>query len=238
MTALRRYVHDVATHNRRAADRVVPWLMEQVGPGTVLDVGCGLGTWAAVFGEHGCEAWGVDTEEVPPDLLAIPHARFRVVDLEMPLQSMGRFDLAVCLEVMEHISADAGDRLVRFLTETADTILFSAAVPGQGGSNHVNEQWPAYWQARFRRYGFDFDDAVRWRFWDDEEVDWWYRQNMVLARRCPRPLEDVQSVVHPRCLERRHQQIADFYRGAVPLRTGIVVVARSLLRAVGWMRDG
>jgi hypothetical protein len=117
---------------------------------------------------------------------------------------------------------------VDFLTSAADTVLFSAAIPGQGGDNHINEQWPAYWQGLFRSSGFDFEDGIRWRFWEDELVDWWYRQNMFLARRGANEPGMVKSVVHPRLLEKKTRTIEDFYRGAVPVRTGAIVFWRAL----------
>jgi SAM-dependent methyltransferase len=227
-----RYVHDVETHNRRAPEQVVPWLLEHVSAATVLDVGCGLGTWAAVFADHGCSVLGLEGEDVPDELRQIPRDRFRVADLEGPLPSVGRFDLAICLEVAEHVSAPAGDRLIDFLTSAADTILFSAALPGQGGENHLNEQWPAYWQERFESRGFHIDDAIRWRFWDDDRVDWWYRQNMFLARRGTSGADPVKAVVHPRLLEKKVRAVEAFYRGAVPLRTGLLVFWRSVLHAL------
>lgn len=225
-----RYVHDSETHNRRAARRVVPWIMERLSPGTVIDVGCGLGTWAAVFREHGCEVLGLDGDCVPIDLLDIPRDRFREVDLEGEISPPGRFDLAVCLEVAEHLAEDAAPRLIDLLTSASDTILFSAAVPGQGGDNHVNERWPAYWQALFRQRGFGFEDDVRWAFWDDEDVDWWYRQNMFLVRRGADPATGAPPVVHPGLLAKKVRAVEDFYSGRIPLRTAVIVLARSLAR--------
>ncbi len=227
-----RYMHDAETHNRRAARRVVPWIMERLGPKTVLDVGCGLGTWAAVFLEHGCDVLGLDGGYVPTDLLDIPRDRFREVDLEGEVAPPGRFDLAICLEVAEHLSERAAPGLVALLTSAADAILFSAAVPGQGGDNHLNERWPAYWQGLFRARGFDFEDEVRWAFWDDDEVDWWYRQNMFLVRRGASADVAARSVVHPALLAKKMRAVEDFYAGRVPLRTAAIVLARALGRSL------
>jgi hypothetical protein len=90
--------------------------------------------------------------------LQIPRERFRVVDLEDQVEPPGRFDLALCLEVAKHLSEPAGQRLVRFLTAVADCVVFSAAVPGQGGINHLNEQWPQYCQELFAAQGYGFED--------------------------------------------------------------------------------
>lgn len=227
-----RYVHDAETHSRASPLEVVPRLVELLEPASVLDVGCGRGAWLSVFREHGCEILGLEGERIPDDLLLIPRARIRRVDLEEEAEPPGRFDLAVSLEVAEHLSPDAGERLVELLTGAADAVLFSAAVPGQGGQNHINERWPSHWVERFRRRGFAVDDAIRWRFWENESVEWWYRQNMFLARRREPAGGSVRSVVHPRLLEKKARIIDDFYHGRVPLRTGVIVFVRSLLNAL------
>src|SRR5262249_1746252 len=225
-----RYTHDTATHNRRAAMEVVPWLIERFRPHTIIDVGCGLGTWAAVFAQHGCEVLGIDTEDVAKDLLEIPPQCFRVADFELDFPICGHFDLAVCLEVVEHLSPEAGQRLVeRVLPRLADVILFSAAVPGQAGDGHLNEQWPAYWEDFFSRSGFMLDDAVRWQFWNNAAVDWWYRQNMFVARRGAMSADGVKAVVHPRLLEKKCWVINDFYKGRIPLRTAALIFGRAIL---------
>jgi len=217
--------------------RVVPWLTERYAPETVLDVGCGLGTWAAVFADRGCNVLGLDGEEVPDALLQIPRGDFRVVDLEERVDSPGRYDLALCLEVAEHLTDPAGRRLVQFLTSASDRILFSAAVPGQGGDHHLNERWPQYWQQLFAGQGYRFDDEIRWRFWEDEGIEWWYRQNMFIVERSEVISPPVQAVVHPRlfegALERKDRAMDDLYHGKVPLRTGLLVFARAILNALG-----
>ena len=231
-----RYTHDPETHNRRSAARVVPWLVDRYAPRTVLDVGCGLGSWAAVFADLGCEVLGLDGEEVSDQLLEIPRERFRVVDFEEPVEPPGRYDLALCLEVAEHLSDSAGQRLVQFLTAASDLILFSAAVPGQGGMNHLNERWPHYWQDLFADRGYEFEDEIRWRFWNDEEVEWWYRQNMFIVRRGGDPSPPVPAVTHPRLLEQTlgeaNRAVNDFNYGRVPLRTGAIVFARAARNAL------
>jgi SAM-dependent methyltransferase len=209
--------------------RVVPWLLDRYAPRSVLDVGCGLGTWAAVFADHGCDVLGLDWVEIPDELLEIPRAQFRVVDLEGSVELPQRYDLALCLEVAEHLSEPAGRRLVRLLSSVSDVLVFSAAVPGQGGQYHINEQWPAYWQALFRAQGFRFEDEIRWRFWDDEEIEWWYRQNMFIVRRDEATSPRVHAVVHPRLLETK---VEEFHRGWVPLRVAAVAFARALGSAV------
>jgi hypothetical protein len=91
-----------------------------------------------------------------------------------------RFDLAMSLEVAEHLHEKAADNLVRQLTRLSDRILFSAAIPGQGGLHHLNERPPAHWAEKFQDCGFTQLDILRPHFWDDERIAWWYRQNFFL----------------------------------------------------------
>ena len=84
------------------------------------------------------------------------------------------------LEVAEHLEEEAADNFVRQLTKISDRILFSAAIPDQGGLHHLNERPPSYWAKKFKTYGFNQLDFLRPLFWDDERIEWWYRQNFLI----------------------------------------------------------
>ena len=181
---------------------VAPIMQELVHPRSVVDVGGGEGWWAQAFADLGTRAVSVDAatgDEPAPD---VEHVRR---DLREPLDELGSFDLALCLEVAEHLESGPGERLVETLCSLAPVILFSAAIPGQGGVGHVNEQWPSYWVERFERRGYRCSGALRWRIWDDDRVAPWYRQNLLVATRAPDSLPEVFEpptaapwpVVHP-----------------------------------------
>jgi SAM-dependent methyltransferase len=162
----------------RAVVRVVHRLFT---PRSVVDVGCGLGAWLHAFSEMGVnEVCGIDGDYVNRRNLLIPPAKFISQDLGRPFEIPGRYDLAMCLEVAEHLSAQAGARLVQALSQAAPLVMFSAAVPGQGGLHHINEQWPAYWRALFTAEGFRLFDPIRPLIRDEASVRWWYRQNLLL----------------------------------------------------------
>jgi len=165
---------------RRSARAIVPLVLELVEPRSVLDVGCGAGAWLSVFRDLGiADIFGVDGGEVD-ELLEIPPERFRAVDLRRPLQLDRRFDLAVSLEVAEHLPPEYADVLVDSLTALGDVVLFSAAIPGQGGTEHLNEQWPDHWAGLFGARGYLPVDCLRRKVWNDDEVEWWYAQNILL----------------------------------------------------------
>jgi hypothetical protein len=146
-----------------------------------VDVGCGVGTWLRAFRENGSRTVrGLDGSYVEPSQLNIDSSDFTAVDLARPFEIDSTFDLAICLEVAEHLTRSHSAHLVDALTRAAPVVLFSAAVPGQGGTGHVNEQWPEYWRDLFDSRGFAMLDVVRPRIREDRRVKWWYRQNLVL----------------------------------------------------------
>ena len=155
--------------------------MKLVPAKSVVDVGCGLGTWLAVFREQGATATlGIDGEWIDRNHLEIPSESFMAFDLTQPLRLDRRFDLVVSLEVAEHLPPEAAETFVDSLTRLGSTILFSAAIPSQGGTHHVNEQWPEYWAHLFEKRGFRVVDAIRRRVWENGAVATWYAQNALL----------------------------------------------------------
>ncbi|MEA2133199.1 MAG: hypothetical protein QOC68_1108, partial [Solirubrobacteraceae bacterium] len=166
---------------RRSADAVLPRLFELVPVRSLVDVGCGWGTWMRAALDLGVtEVAGVDGEWVDPDELEVPAETFRRADLAGPLDLGRRYDLAISLEVAEHLPEAAAPGFVASLVAAAPIVAFSAAIPDQGGRGHVNEQWPAYWAELFARHGYEPVDALRPLLWEDEGVDWWYAQNLVI----------------------------------------------------------
>ena len=165
----------------RTARRVAPLLYELLAPDSVIDIGCGVGPWLAAFRELGVDdIRGIDGPHVDRDRLLVPPAAFTVQDLREPL-SLGRtFDLAISLEVAEHLPPATAADFVRTLTGLSAAVLFSAAVPFQGGEGHVNEQWQDYWARLFATEGYEPVDCVRPAIWTDATVEWWYAQNTIL----------------------------------------------------------
>ena len=159
---------------------IVPLIVDLIRPATVLDVGCGSGGWVSAFLGRGVDATGVDAAHLPLDTLKFDRSRFIVHDLRRPLDLGRHFDLVLCLEVAEHLPPHVADTLIATLVRHAPVVLFSAAIPGQGGLEHVNERWQSYWAATFRSHGYEPIDCVRPRVWEHSEVACWYAQNMLL----------------------------------------------------------
>lgn len=171
-----RYIEEGAV---RSARIVVPTVVECLGVRSVLDVGCGAGAWLGEYLRAGVEALGIDGEYVDRERLLVPADRFVELDVSRPFDLGRRFDLVQCLEVGEHLPHDASSTLVGNLTRHSDRILFSAAIPGQGGEHHVNEQSYEFWRGLFAERGFSPFDFIRPRL-AGSRVEPWYARNMIL----------------------------------------------------------
>ena len=167
--------------SRISARIVAKELLAQFKISSLLDVGSGHGAWAAEWLAAGVKnVVAVDGDYVSADQLAIPVEKFVAHDLSRPLDLGKRFDLVQSLEVAEHIAAEHADTFVANLVKHGDVILFSAAVPHQGGEHHVNEQPPEYWRERFASHGYDAFDWLRPRIADRREIKAWYRYNSLI----------------------------------------------------------
>ena len=177
----------------RSAVRIVSVLTEYLAPCSVMDVGCGIGAFLAALDQAGvAHGHGIDGPWLDPATLCIDSGRVSVHDLERPFDLGRQYDLMVSLEVAEHLAPDRADGFVADLVCHGDLVLFSAAVPFQGGAGHVNERWPSWWAEKFAGHGFVPVDLFRPRLWMDTDVLWWLRQNMLLY------VNSQRLPVHPR----------------------------------------
>jgi Methyltransferase domain len=166
---------------RRSAEAVVPLLRAVVSTASVVDVGCGRGTWLSVWSAAGVtDVLGLDGAYVDQTRLAILPDSFQTADLTTAWSVARRFDLAQSLEVAEHLPAAAGPTFVEHLCGLADVVVFSAAQPGQGGENHINERPVSYWADLFRSHGYVAFDCIRPAMRTNDAIAPWYRYNTVV----------------------------------------------------------
>ena len=248
-----KYTFDIEVHHLKDPEIIVPVIMKFIAPESVVDVGCGTGTFLHVFQKNGVKKiLGLDGDWVNRELLYknVHPDDFKTIDLEKGLKVGEKFDLAICLEVLEHLEAKYSDQMVKELTQLSDIILFSAAIPGQPGQNHVNCQWPEYWIDKFRSCGYSFYDVLRPVFWNNEELSWWYRQNIFLVINDGIDIDlkgikdlsvpGVKSLVHPGCYmlalqdSSGYSELRDQYysllKGKAQFKTYCKMIARYLLR--------
>jgi SAM-dependent methyltransferase len=157
--------------NKDAAKVVLPIVKTLVDPGSVVDVGCATGIWLSVWQSLGVQhVVGVDGPWVPRDLLEIAEKNFVVADLSAAIPLEGTFDLVVSLEVAEHLPPECASSFVNALCRLGPVVLFSAAIPFQGGVNHLNEQWPDYWAHLFAENGYVPVDCIRQHLWTHDVI--------------------------------------------------------------------
>jgi SAM-dependent methyltransferase len=206
-----KFYDEMALVSRRSAEEIVPVLIDWLHPQSVADVGCGTGAWLAAFQRHGvADIFGIDGPWVRPESLEISLDKFLRSDLVSEVPVSRQFDIVMSLETAEHLPPAAADAFVTLLTSLGSTVVFSAAIPRQGGTLHLNEQWPEYWVERFKQHGYTVIDCLRPLFWSNPRVAWWYSQNMLifvhdrevatrerlLAATAP-PVGSARALVHP-----------------------------------------
>jgi SAM-dependent methyltransferase len=225
--------------SQRSAELIVPIVIELLAPRSVLDVGAGTGAWLAAFAAAGVDdVQGVEGGRPTGEQLLVPADRIKWHDLEEPFELGRRFDLVVSLEVAEHLPAARADQFVAMLTNHADAVLFSAAIPNQGGNHHINEQWPTYWATRFADRGYACFDPIRDRIWSDDRIEWWYRQNTLIYARgdAAARLEALgfaagppRQLVHPDLYLLVHEMVGHM-RGIRAQARGLVAAVRNRVR--------
>ncbi|GAB4401304.1 MAG: hypothetical protein OHK0053_23840 [Microscillaceae bacterium] len=165
----------------QSAKVIVPLLHQIFAPKKVIDVGCGRGEWLSEWQKQGLQkikGLNINTEK-DIDLL-IPPQHYQSFDLAKPYIPDESYDLALCLEVGEHLPSESANVLIGSLCKCAPVVVFSAAVPHQGGTGHLNEQWPEYWVRLFHEKQFICYDIIRPLIWENTKISFWYRQNMLV----------------------------------------------------------
>ncbi len=176
----------------RSARNILGFILKKLPCNSLIDFGCGTGTWLWVAQNYGVdEIIGLDGDYVSRDMLMIPEKCFQPTDLSKPFKVFKKYDMAMSLEVAEHLPEESADGFVKGLCMSSDIVLFSAAHPGQGGDGHINEQPKEYWIEKFAQHNYKAIEIKQY-FADDEKVEWWYRDNIVLFSTTDK-YEEVES---------------------------------------------
>lgn len=178
------FYSSIASGSKASAMRLLSIYARFATVESVLDIGCGAATWLEsaqqVFSLSADQLTGLDGVYAKP-AHAGKQFRFVYQDLQERVDLSGeQFDLMVCVEVAEHLPVSRADSFVRELVSHGNSIIFGAAIPNQGGTGHVNEQWPDYWANKFAEHGYVQLDMFRMELWDAKEVMGWYSQNTFL----------------------------------------------------------
>lgn len=209
---------------------------------SVLDVGCGIGSWLRVLeDDFGVKDYlGVDASSFDSSIFHIEESQYLQRDLQQLFHIDRRFDLVMCLEVAEHLSEKAADTIVNTLVAHSDVVLFSAAIPGQGGQMHINEQWQSWWQHRFKTAGYLALDLIRPLIWQNSNVWPWYKQNILLYVKDTHPLTKHYKVdkqldlVHPEIYVSKLKLIQELekLKEKTILKPSLPVALKMLLKSI------
>ena len=150
-----------------------------------------------------------------------------------------KYDLVLCLEVAEHLEEESAKKFIECLTNLGDLIIFSAAIPGQGGQNHLNEQFPDYWLGIFNSLDYSLIDDIRPEFWNNQKIEWWYRQNIMVLKKNANPVEKIEHKfqIHPELYKRKLDEIVflkkindNMIQGKISPRNAFRTFIKSLIK--------
>ena len=182
----RRYFAAETDMTSPTAGDVVDCLMNQFKPTSVVDLGCGTAVYLREFERHGIEVCGLEGSSHAIADAKIHAGCIRQIDLTQPLDdplANRQYDLVISFEVAEHLPAAKADTFVENVTRLGKTVVFSAAQPGQGGADHVNEQPPQYWIDLFERRGFRHRPDRTQQLRDElarRNTVWWLQRNTIV----------------------------------------------------------
>lgn len=152
-------------------------------PKNIIDIGCGTGEWLNSAFELGVkDLSGLDGPWVESKSLINKEIKLKKIDLNIDFlqYKSKKFDFLICSEVLEHLDPKNNFKIIKKLCELSDVILFSAAIPGQRGTKHINCQWQSYWIKIFQLYNFKMHDIIRPSIWTNDDVEFWLKQNIFL----------------------------------------------------------
>lgn len=204
-------------------------------PASLLDIGGGAGSWCATAKDLGvqrvCLVDACPPNQVIPEL---SHDEQVQANLEAGIPNMGRFDLAICIEVIEHLTDDAANRLIGQMASCTNFVLFSAAIPGQGGIGHISERFHDYWHAKFSLFQFETYDVVRPMLISSSDIASIHRQNLFLYAKkgCAHSLADLPQICEDMELIRAEHLKSLYNKEPIDLRTALGAIPNALTRTI------
>jgi SAM-dependent methyltransferase len=155
----------------------------QYAPKSIIEIGCGNGDLSKLLSREGIAVTAIDGYSAP-NFSKDNLITFYKVDLNEAFAvkafftSLDRkFDVAICMEVAEHLKPEVSEQLIESLTSVSDVIIFSAAVPEQGGDGHINCRNRLFWHNLFEQNKFFLRDTIRSKIRQNPRVGRWYALN-------------------------------------------------------------
>lgn len=184
----------------KSAKEILSYLIPSLKINSMIDFGCGTGSWLKAAKELGCkDCLGLEGKWVKNQIDNQFRKNIKFVNLEKPITINKQYDLAISLEVAEHLSSQRAQSFVNDICRCSSIVLFSAAFPGQGGTLHKNEQWPSYWVNKFFKKNYILLDAIRPLVRSNRDIENWYRTNTLLfvsVKKMNKIFKNKKSVIY------------------------------------------
>jgi glycosyltransferase involved in cell wall biosynthesis len=128
----------------------------EIKPRRVLDMGCAGGYLVQALRDRGVDAFGIHISELgPADVSPNPHPHCRIATALAPFEE--RYDLIVCVEVLEHLTEDVGRRAIANLCRCTADVLLCWVPDGLAAPAHDTARPRSWWIERFAEQGFHLD---------------------------------------------------------------------------------
>ncbi len=154
----RSYYRDVVEDSaKESAVKISNSIVNELAPKRVIDVGCGTGALLGALRDKGCNVFGLEHSKAGLDYCVTRGLPVKSFDIKTDTFTPEEpFNLAVSMEVAEHLPESSANQFISLLANLAEVIVFTAATPGQGGLDHINEQPHSYWISKFAEKEFNY----------------------------------------------------------------------------------
>jgi len=196
---------------------------------SIKDIGCGNGTWLRESLNHSLiqSRIGYDLSSAIESSNPFNNEGiiFRETDLELKNCNFVFTDLTLCLEVAEHLTSESAVQLVKKICESSRYVIFSAATPGQGGFNHINEREFKYWISLFNSHGYTAFDIFREKIQSQKSIPTFYRNNIFLFIKSQEftRLKEVNSIKYSKLVPLSPVDNITDYRSGIQLLQSFII---------------
>lgn len=180
------YERDVDPLMQASSGIMAQSIIDAFKPARIVDVGCGTGALLMALRERGVEGVGLEYSQAAVDLCRKRGLTVHQLDLEKDTPPKLTADVVISTEVAEHLPERCAETFIDVLCGFGGSVVMTAATPGQGGADHVNEQPHAYWIEKMARRGLTLDEptTLSWRqSWASQGVEGCYAMNIMVFRR-------------------------------------------------------
>jgi glycosyltransferase involved in cell wall biosynthesis len=170
----------IESEEKPMANNLARWIKEELNPDSVLDIGCGPGTYVESLLDTGINATGLDIDDRVHGKSYLKHQSLFDIKDE-------RADVVICLEVAEHIEQEREDEVVEKVVSTVGkSLIWTAAAVGQGGIGHINCKNKEEWSEKITKAGLTRnlkrEEELKKYIQQDKHMGWFTRNLLYFER--------------------------------------------------------